>query len=79
MKVFALPNVADRSAASGVIPYSTIPSSSRTFSPWANTPTSPPKQMLTPAASAALKLARLATSAGVGLLFPLIQPSKYVA
>ena len=47
----------------GLMPYSTISSSSRTFSPCGNTPTSPPKQIVTPAASAALKLARLAHEA----------------
>ena len=58
------------------MPYSTIASSSRTLSPCAKTPTSPPKQMLTPAASAALKAARFWTRPGVGAalsLYPSIE------
>ena len=75
-RIFAFPLVAARSVASGLMPYSTMASSSRTFSPCGKTPTSPPKQIDTPASRAARKLARLATRSGGGASRPLTQPSK---
>ncbi|MRS64514.1 hypothetical protein GJJ30_24660 [Larkinella terrae] len=38
------------------IPYSTFISSSRALSPWGNTPTTLPKQILTPASSACVNV-----------------------
>ena len=58
------------------MPYSTMSSSSRTLSPWGKTPTSPPKQIGTPASSAARKLFCFSTTlAGAGV-FPFSHPSK---
>ncbi len=79
LNVAAFPLVAALSAASGVMPFSTISSSYRTFCPWAKTPTSPPKQMVTPAARAARKAARLSCTRWGISPAPRFQPSKYSA
>ncbi|HEX5829960.1 MAG TPA: amidohydrolase family protein [Gemmatimonadaceae bacterium] len=56
-----------RSACTGVSPYSTSSSSSRTLSPWVKTPTSLPLQITTPASSAARMLRRFSMMrAGAG-------------
>ncbi len=60
------------------MPYSTMASSSRTLSPCVNTPTSPPNTIVTPEASAALKLACLSVTRGT-VFTPFFQPSKYTA
>ena len=53
--IFAFADVAASSAWAGVIPSRVIQTSSRTFVPWANTPTSLPQPMVTPSASALRK------------------------
>ena len=79
LKILALPLVAARIAASGVIPLRTIASSSRTLSPCEKTPTSPPKQIVTPAASAARKAARLCRTRDGTAFSSYFHPSKYSA
>ena len=66
----ALPEVAIRAASAGVTPAATISSSSRTLSPCGNTPTSPPKHIVTPAVERRLERWRASpgSRAGSGLL-----------
>ena len=56
--VLAATEVAARRASAGFMPYSTSSSISRAPSPWAKTPMSLPLAIVTPAASAFLKVSR---------------------